>query len=314
MKNKLTIRISNEIGNQLFMYASSYAIAKKLNRILYVDDETAFLSKKNISKYGLDNFAITSEIASNRNKFLGVTGYLKRKLLKKINIFISSKKIYTEPKNSEKITKYNDDIFNLNFSKNVYLEGYFETEKYFEDIKDKIFDEFTFLDSKIYKKSPYYEILNEKNSVSICLRQNRFIEGKKRNNHQNQQKSNQFKNEQITYINKSIDYIKGKIERPNFYLWSNDLDSLDTSLFNTKINKIIHDKEILLHVDKRALDLFLISQCNHHIVIPSSFNWWGVWLSQKSNNIILRPSDNFFRYFKVNNLDFWPNKWLVINE
>ena len=50
MNKKLIIRISNELGNQLFMYASSFAIAKKLDRILLVDDETAYLSRKNSSR------------------------------------------------------------------------------------------------------------------------------------------------------------------------------------------------------------------------------------------------------------------------
>ena len=50
MQNKLIVRLSNEVGNQMFMYASAYSISKELNRSLYIDDETAFLLKKNISK------------------------------------------------------------------------------------------------------------------------------------------------------------------------------------------------------------------------------------------------------------------------
>ena len=87
MDRTLTIRISNELGNQLFMYASAYAIAKKLNRKLYIDDETAFLSKKNISKYALDNFNISSEIADNDHKFKSLLGYIKRKFLIKTDHF-----------------------------------------------------------------------------------------------------------------------------------------------------------------------------------------------------------------------------------
>ena len=80
---KIIVRISNEIGNQLFMYASAFAIAKKLDRILIVDDETAYKSRKNISKYALFNFKISSNIASKKYKFLGFDGYIKRKILKK---------------------------------------------------------------------------------------------------------------------------------------------------------------------------------------------------------------------------------------
>ena len=72
MKKKIIVRISNEIGNQLFMYASTFVIAKKLNRELLIDNETSFKSKKNISKYGLDNFNISSAIADDKPSVNGL--------------------------------------------------------------------------------------------------------------------------------------------------------------------------------------------------------------------------------------------------
>ena len=104
MTRKLITRISNELGNQLFMYASTFAIAKKLDRRLLIDNETSFKSKKNISKYGLDNFTISSDIADKNDKFLGIMGYMKRKLLKKIDYFLNSKNFYVEAKDKNKIT------------------------------------------------------------------------------------------------------------------------------------------------------------------------------------------------------------------
>ena len=62
------------------------------------------------------------------------------------------------------------------------------------------------------------------------------------------------------------------------------------------------------------LDLFLMSQCKHFIVIPSSFNWWGAYLSKNKDKIIIRPDDNNFKDFKTNNLDFWPSDWIIINK
>ena len=81
MSKKLILRLSNELGNQMFMYASAYSIAKELNRKLYIDDETAFLSKKNISKFGLNFFTLTSSIAPEEFKFKNISGYFKRKII-----------------------------------------------------------------------------------------------------------------------------------------------------------------------------------------------------------------------------------------
>ena len=312
MNKSLTIRISNEIGNQMFMYASSLSIAKKLNRTLYIDNETAFLSKKNISKYALNNFSISSQIANKSYKFIGLYGYLRRKFLQKINPYIYNKNFYIEPKNKSKITMFKNEFENLQLANNVFLEGYFESEKYFLEIKNEILQEFKFLNEAKYKKSFHYKNIIKTNSVSVCLRQNRFLEGKNKNNEFNKEKSINFSKEQINYINKSMQYLKNKVDKPVFYLWSNDIYNLNEDLFINKVIKIDHDKSFISELDKRSLDMFLISQCKHHIVIPSSFNWWGAWLSPNENKYICRPNNNFFSEFKLNNIDFWPVKWKEI--
>ena len=312
INKKIIIRISNELGNQMFMYASALGMANKLNINLIIDDESAYKSKKNISRYGLNNFNLSSLVAPDSKKFLGIFGYLRRKILKKINPYIKNKVIFVEPKNAEKITRYNEEIYNLKLSKNVFVEGYFESEKYFSNIKDKINSEFKFLNEAKYQKSAYLNEIIESNSVSICLRQNRFIEGVNKDNELNKKKSVKFTNEQIEYINKSISYIKKNVQKSTFFIWSNNLTDLEDSAFDEKINKVIHDNEFTKNLDKRALDMYLISQCNHHIVIPSSFNWWGAWLSNKQNKIVCRPSNDFFTDFKINNLDFWPSNWKEI--
>ena len=81
MNKNIILRLSNEIGNQMFMYAAAFSIAKKMNRNLFIDDETAFLLKKNISSYGLNHFKITAPIINNNFKFKYTKGYLKRKFL-----------------------------------------------------------------------------------------------------------------------------------------------------------------------------------------------------------------------------------------
>ena len=312
MSDNLILRLSNEIGNQMFMYASAYSISKELNRRLYIDDETAFLSKKNVSKFGLNLFNITSLIAPDTLKFKNLSGYIKRKFLIKTDLLRSKKKFYIEKKDRNKITKYSSDYKNLVFDNNLFLEGHFESERYFKDYGDEIKREFKLKNQVSLKKHPYFNEINKHNSVSICLRQNRFIEGKGQNTSQNKQKSLNFTLEQINYINKSVDYIKSKVSNPSFFLWSNDFSNIDKNKFN------FNYKEIKFYnndntSDKRIQSLFLLKQCNHFIVTTSTFNWWGAWLSERNDKIILRPSDKFFNDFYLNNQDFWPIDWGIIN-
>ena len=131
MKKKIILRLSNEIGNQLFMYASAYSISKKMNRELFLDNETAFLSKKNISTFGLDNFEISASISDNKFKFNTLLGYLNRKFLIKSDFLRSKKKFYLEKKNKDKITNFDENFINDTFDEVLFLEGHFESPKYF---------------------------------------------------------------------------------------------------------------------------------------------------------------------------------------
>ena len=56
-------------------------------------------------------------------------------------------------------------------------------------------------------------------------------------------------------------------------------------------------------------DLFLMTNCKHFAVIPSAFNWWGCWLSNNKDGIILRPNNNHFTNLDIKNKDYWPLKW-----
>jgi hypothetical protein len=313
MKKNLILRLSNEIGNQMFMYASGYSFSKQLNRIFYIDNETAFKLKKNISSYGLDEFNINSKIAPTDLKFLYVKGYLKRKFFQKIDKFKNKKSFYIEHKNNKKITFFNDKFLDRNYDKDLYIEGHFESEKYFYDYRNEIINQFDFKFKDYYSKNSFYNEIVNSNSISICIRQNRFSEKLRKINAEDLKKSENYKIEQITYIKKAINFIKQKVSNPKFFVWSNYTDNLD-EFFSSKDFTIIKNYQKLEKGRKQMLDLFLMSQCKHFIVIPSSFNWWGAYLSKNKDKIIIRPDDNNFKDFKTNNLDFWPSDWIIINK
>ena len=149
----------------------------------------------------------------------------------------------------------------------------------------------------------YLNLINNYNVVSICVRQNRFSERKKNKFDQNSIiKSQKFVTNTVDYIYKSIDLMKTKVQNPIFLLWSNDFTDLDKFFPTNKFKYVINSDNKILN------DFFLLTQCKYFIVGPSTFNWWGAWLSCKNNKICIRPK----HINPSNNKDFWPDDWIEI--
>ena len=138
MTKKLILRLSNNLGNQMFMYASAFAFSKILNRELFIDIQTAYSDKRNIHKFDLDKFNMGAQ-KLHLIMFLGTIGYIKRKL--KILLKLK-KKIFILSRDANKSTSFDKNIRNGNYNDPLFVEGHFETEKYFNMFSDDIKNEF----------------------------------------------------------------------------------------------------------------------------------------------------------------------------
>ena len=94
MEEKLIIRLSNNIGNQMFMFAAGYATSKLLKRKFYFDNLSSYKSRKNIYTYALDGFEIPDNITSSGGNFMNINGYLRRKIKKKLILFSKKNPLY----------------------------------------------------------------------------------------------------------------------------------------------------------------------------------------------------------------------------
>ncbi len=294
----IVVRIAEGIGNQLFMYANSFSICKRYNYKLLIDDTSGYFKKKNrIRSFELNKFLVDFTIAGNNFKFDNYYKDTKRKFLKKIDYFKQKKSFFIEERDKKKQTFFNEIKLD-NYSDLIFLEGHFESENYFKKYSKEIKDNININTNDINLNNDYIDILKKSNSVSICIRQNRYSEGKIKNNN----KSIEFTKQTISYVNDSVKFIKKKIDNPKFFIWSNDFTNLHELFDKNEFTFIENIK------NKSLNDFYLFKYCKHFIVGPTSFHWWGAWLNESSNKICIRPKN----INPSNNKNFWPENWISI--
>ena len=299
MSKNIIVKISEGIGNQLFMYSNAYALSKKNNYNLLIDNTSGYFKDHNkVRSFLLDKFEVNLNIAPKNYKICDFSSYIKFNFLKKIQRFSKDNVFINESLDVNKMTYFN--IISLPLNKNnFFIGGNFESEKYFVDYKENLLNVLRVKKNFVDSDNQYINLLKSSNSVSICIRQNRYSERKK----QDFRKSIKFTKDTLSYVYKAISIIKSKIPNPQFFVWSDYTYNLD-SFFDKKGFTFIHNKK-----NKSLNDFNLFRYSKHFIVGPTTFHWWGAWLNTYSNKLCLRPKN----INPSNNSDFWPESWIKID-
>jgi hypothetical protein len=177
---------------------------------------------------------------------------------------------------------------------NTKINGYFQSEKYFKQHREEILklieiDEIS--KDKIFTK--YSDTLNKNNTCSIHVRRGDYLG-----------LPNHFKTLTADYYKNAISHFD---KDSLFLIFSNDITWCQES-FDFIENKIfITDLEDFE-------EMYLMSYCDNNIIANSSFSWWGAWLNQNENKIVVSPKQWFGPAFQMNNTkDLIPENWLLID-
>lgn len=283
------------LGNQMFQYAAGRALSTHYGTKLFLDTGwflCAAASRPGAERsFMLDKFNIQARIV---NKKWGYKVYEHENdiLLIKLDLF----KLKTFTLFSEKVNMpFQDKIF-MNENKNIYLDGYWQTEKYFKGISNEIRKEFSLRKPLKEQDEIIVHEIRDANSVSIHIR---------RGDYANYGHTKKFHGIiPIQHYKKCVTYFLETIKNPIFYIFSDDpewcMDNLDL-----KINKkIISNSE-----RSPQEDMILMSGCKHHIIANSSFSWWAAWLNANQSKIVIAPKQ-WVSSSNENFADIIPESWL----
>jgi Glycosyl transferase family 11 len=292
------IIIFNGLGNQMSQYA--FYLNKK-----NISKSTRFLFSKKSNNihngYELDRVFGIKYHDSLFNKFLylifRVAGYKK-------HAFISKPAIQFLNYLGIKIINENDDYdFKseyLRTSKGIkFYVGGWHSEKYFIDIKDIILNTFQFnLQNVGMENLQVLEHIKKTNSISVHVRRGDFID------------TNNFSKLgtvcTLNYFLKAIEKMRSLVENPHFFFFTNDYSWVKTNFNGTDFSLI----NINTKFDSWK-DMFLISNCSHHINSNGSFSWWSSWLNNNRHPFVIVPR-NFIanRHFE----DIYPESWIQLSD
>ena len=282
------------IGNQMFQYAAGKALAEHGVELKLDISDFQFYTNR---WFSLNHFNINADIASDEeiSKFIGKNKSKSLMLLReRIGRLLPLKrrKIYYEHH-----FHYDEGFFNL--PSNIYINGYWQSEKYFKDIKSIILNDLSF-------KEPLEGLNNEisvkilsSNSVSIHIRRGDYVTNKI--THLTHGVCG------IEYYINAINYISKHLEEPHFFIFSDEPDWAKTNLRTSfPISFVNHNSG-----QNDFEDMRLLSLCRHHIIANSSFSWWGAWLCRNENKIVIAPQ-KWFNEYKADTKDLYPEDWIIL--
>lgn len=282
--------LTDRMGNQLFQYAAGRALAIKNDTILKINKKKFEINPSPVAKYELHHFRIPQNFATNQE----INEYL---WLKDSLIFRGMRKIYPKHTYFEKSFDY-DRCFERLGAK-VGLRGFWQSYKYFDSISDIIREEC----QVVHPISGLNQVLSNEmrqvNSVAVHVRRGDYVSNPKTHVI--------FGTCSLDYYKKAIGLIAERVQNPKFYFFSDDIDWVRENL------KVPYSSTYISHNtgEKSYEDLRLMSHCKHNVIANSTFSWWGAWLNQNQNKIVVAPK-NWFTDPQKRTDDLCPLDWLRI--
>jgi hypothetical protein len=162
----------------------------------------------------------------------------------------------------------------LNQKGNICLNGYWQSYKYFDDIKDVLLEDFNLKDKMSDNNLKYLDMIDSSDSVSFHIR---------RGDKSTPIKMKRFPFYGIDYFNKAKVIIEKQIKTPTYFIFSDDMPWCKQ---NIKGDNIVY---IEGNDDKVYEDVILMSKCKHNIIVASSLSWWGAYINKNKDKLVITP-------------------------
>jgi hypothetical protein len=291
-------RLIGGLGNQMFQYAVGRALALRRGAALKFDvTGFAAVGAHTKRRYELDCFPIHGGAASEAD--LARFGRAGKPRSPRLERVLRRLRMDWRPDGAWPI--YYEPHFQFDPAVNeltapVYLDGYWQSERYFLGIAGVLRREFTAEVALDRENEAIAAGIDAVNAVSLHVRRGDYVSDPTTNRVHGTCSPD--------YYRRAVDYVASRTAAPHIFVFSDDPQWSRANLrFAVPITIVDANSP-----DYGYRDMQLMARCRHHIIANSSFSWWGAWLNPSPDKIVVAPQ-RWFVASTNNTRDLIPPNW-----
>lgn len=267
------VQLNGGLGNQMFQYAFALSLKNKFQHEKILIDPNIYMLSKIHTGFEINklfNLEIkNSSIIQQIRLFYPFWNYKSFKFVKDYL-----------PLRNKVLFETQDGCYDKSYKEiagSAYYIGFWQSEKYFFEIRENLLETFKFPPEKNTKNLSLKEKIFGKNYVSIHIRRGDYL--------------NYINTQDICHINyykESIEIIMKLINPDGFIIFSDDINWCKQKI----IPLLCNNNYILVDWNQNQnsfRDMELMSYCKHNIIANSTFSWWGAWLNKNKKKIVIAP-------------------------
>ncbi len=277
----VVVRLKGGLGNQMFQYATAKALAVTAKTDLKIDNVTGFQKDSYRRSYQLNNFRVSASCITPDE--LGRV--LSRHKLRSVIL-----------RQMEGVCR---DFFGCNYcptllkwclGRDIYLDGYWQSERYFARVEPTIRQEFESARSLLGRDSEVAAAITRSNSVAVHFRRRDYPQLCP-----------------TSYYESAIALVVRRVKQPHFFVFGDDPQWVADNI------RLRHPWTLVASQDADAswAEFELMRLCKHHIIANSTFSWWAAWLSASEGQQVVAPSARWSskkRFIR----DLIPDRWISL--
>lgn len=291
-------RFEGGLGNQMFQYATFYALKRHYSNYNIVADIGKILIPGSDPKTQIE---LVYDVklpywTPGSIKYSFADKFVKQSIFSALNIYAKIGNLNFIKDNN----RFNEFLFHLEENKHYLIQGYWADQRYFTDYSDEIKKIFF---PKIPPSSANQAVLEKiknKESVSVHIRRGDYL------------KTSSFLDlNSYNYYENAFGKVLDEHPDASFFIFSDDIKWSRQRFGNMPAEMHFVDNNAGMDA---YWDIFLMSQCKINIIANSTFSWWAGWLNDHANKKVYCPS-RIFSSEERNQLvvpQFYPAEWIKL--